>query len=819
MKVTKYLIGALGAVVVLLAAAWFARNALIQRVSNPLLQEFNIVVTDVSLDALATSDATIGYLKLVHDKGTSIVIEDLTLPIGTAPSKSRIFRAEKVSIITATRKEGEPFELAHLIDQFLSLPGKLGEIELTVSEFNLPPYPTVYDLSWILTGNKQQLRAYVESIAMSATVTRADATDHGLIFSLEPGSATTPGHAITADIQQSDQGISLSGNSSIDLPSWEPIAKLPGIIPQQIDIQSGTATIRFAVEIPYDTNLSPSLTAELAAITPLQLTYAKAPDEITSIDVQSGSPIDVTASFPEVEWSLRQAQTSLLVSYDEWEDIPVSVSNLACESGPVCSMNTRIAMDAAELPFGEVSQIEFSSTENITFPDEGVRVDVQQNATLEIANLVTTATRVEQISARLASAAKLELVDIGWRLEAGSLDASIQAMSLSDDVEITTPLFLENVVVSELDQVLSVESGVYVPTSQAAWNDQIISLPGFKGDFARRGANIAFDLKSVGLHRNGSIKIQHNLGTSSGQLVVSDTAMSFETKKLSSRVSPWNNNWDLAAGTVFIDLQANWIQSDSRLRFDGHSTARIDNLAGYYADTAFVGMSTNLETDYDSANGFSAKQSTISVALIEMGLPVENISASYELDPNALAFRMKDLRMTAFGGVIRADPFSFHTERESNTVLLRAESIELDALLTLKEFEAVEVTGSIGAALPLTIEGGTVTIIDGTLTGEPPGGVIRYLPGRDSDMTDDSSIGLVTRALSNFEYDSLMSDVNYGKDGDLKLQLRLTGRNPDLDEERPVILNLGVENNVPEMLKSLRAARTVEEILEKRLKE
>jgi hypothetical protein len=45
----------------------------------------------------------------------------------------------------------------------------------------------------------------------------------------------------------------------------------------------------------------------------------------------------------------------------------------------------------------------------------------------------------------------------------------------------------------------------------------------------------------------------------------------------------------------------------------------------------------------------------------------------------------------------------------------------------------------------------------------------------------------------------------------------LTGRNPDLDENRPVVLNLGVENNVPQMLKSLQAARAVEEILEKRL--
>ena len=70
--------------------------------------------------------------------------------------------------------------------------------------------------------------------------------------------------------------------------------------------------------------------------------------------------------------------------------------------------------------------------------------------------------------------------------------------------------------------------------------------------------------------------------------------------------------------------------------------------------------------------------------------------------------------------------------------------------------------------------------------------------------------------LSNFEYESLTSVVDYTEGGDLKLQLRLEGRNPDMDETRPVVLNLNVENNVPQMLRSLRATRGVEEVLEQR---
>ena len=49
--------------------------------------------------------------------------------------------------------------------------------------------------------------------------------------------------------------------------------------------------------------------------------------------------------------------------------------------------------------------------------------------------------------------------------------------------------------------------------------------------------------------------------------------------------------------------------------------------------------------------------------------------------------------------------------------------------------------------------------------------------------------------------------------------MRLTGANPDVDPDQPVILNLGVENNVPQMLRSLQATRSIEEILERKLSE
>mgnify|MGYP001822826408 FL=1 len=127
-------------------------------------------------------------------------------------------------------------------------------------------------------------------------------------------------------------------------------------------------------------------------------------------------------------------------------------------------------------------------------------------------------------------------------------------------------------------------------------------------------------------------------------------------------------------------------------------------------------------------------------------------------------------------------------------------------------------TGSVAARLPISIQDDSFTILNGVLTGKPPGGVIRYRQELRPDDQDASVLGRAQRILSNLEYETLVSEVNLGKEGDLILQLKLTGRNPDFEEGRPVVLNVMVENNIPQMLRSLRATRAVEDILEKQMR-
>ncbi|MGI9233950.1 MAG: intermembrane phospholipid transport protein YdbH family protein [Woeseiaceae bacterium] len=820
MKFTKYVViaaGIVAALATIATIAWFLRDHLIQRISNPLLADYGIRVADVSLDALATDDASIGYLELVHEKGTTIAIEDLTLPFATSSNEAKSYKARKVSIVTATRTDGEAFEIAELLRQIISLPDRLDNTVLIIDEFDFSPYPTVQNVRWKLTDRRQQLDVSVQSVEMSVTLTLGASNEHDIALTLSSSHATSGGNILAARLLDETEQLTLTGTNPIDLPTWQPLSSLAGIIPARVELASGKADLAFDVVIPSDAAHTPTLTASLSPTSAVKFDYRNESDDVASIIATSTDSADISATFPKVDWSLRLAEGSLTVDYGDWTNVPLSVKDLTCTLGPTCSMSSQIAIDARRLPVGKVARADISSKQELRFTDVGLHIDIRAGATLKVNELETEAGGIERLQAELVSGAEFHFGDTGWLVSSDSVDVEVENLSIGNDVSLSMPLFIENANASHESAGLSLGAGIYAPSVRTAWSEKTIVLPGIKGRVTLNDDDVAADLETVGLHQEATIRAEHKLADGTGNLSVNEAIVSFGKTNLADRLSPWPDDRDIVTGTTSLDFSADWVRKNSHLAYSAQASIVATDLAGYYGDTAFTDLSTRFDTRYQDEFGFKSEASTITAALVEVGIPVEDLSAGYALDLNTLSAAINNLSMSAFGGVIAADPFSFYTDRAINTLTLTADSLDLTELLSLKGFEAVDVAGSVGAKLPLTIAGDSVTIVDGVLTGNPPGGVIRYISDSPPDDTDASSLGFAKRVLSNFEFDSLTSDVNLNNEGDLTLKLQLTGRNPDLDETRPVVLNLGVENNIPQMLRSLRAARAVEDVLERRL--
>ena len=819
MRTARFLTIALTIVAILLSVAWYLRDTLIQRLSNPVLARYGLAITDVSLDALATDAANIGYLELEHENGTMIAIDDLTLPIRTPGTGTTRYSARKVTITISEDDDAPPRELVSSIDQVLKLPDEQPGTDVGVTELVMAPYPVVRDLRWVSSEDRQALAARLESVLLSAATVEIDDTAHELTVSLSD--ATDPGRmqTITGNLQRSDSGFALSGSSDVDLTGWLPFATLFEVLPEGVSVAGGAAAFEFEVHVPNEPTARTAVTAILTPASPVQVRYADLQGAASAIRLDQATPITMTATLPDNDWNVSLRQASIVARYGDWGEIPVSIRDLVCGSMPRCTLQTEVDMAKADTPFGRADRVTVSASQEVTFGDGAIDVAIDPEATLLLQGYTHAGTSLAELEAKLTSDGRLRIDERGWSVSGESIDVSVEGVQFDDDLAVAAPLFLEAVTLAELDGSRTAGAVVFAPSGQVSLGNQVVATPGVKGEIQLRDTMIEADLATVGIHENATIAATHNLESESGEMRLEGAAISFGNQKLSDRIAPWRSALEISGGTIATDVQAGWRRRDDGWRLGGNATIRVAGLMGAYDDIVFAGLSTDLEAGYDIESGIELAPTSVTVDLVEAGLPIMDLAADVKLRTDPPAAEIAALTMTAFGGTVRAEPFSFDTGKERNTLILEAESIDIAEALRAQEFEAVEVSGKIGATLPVAIAGNTVTIEGGMLEGEAPGGVIRYAVGGASPATDPSALDLVREALSNFHYESLVSDVDYGANGDLRLGMRLEGRNPDMEGNRPVVLNLNVENNVPQMLRSLRAARAVEEILEQQLEQ
>jgi len=140
--------------------------------------------------------------------------------------------------------------------------------------------------------------------------------------------------------------------------------------------------------------------------------------------------------------------------------------------------------------------------------------------------------------------------------------------------------------------------------------------------------------------------------------------------------------------------------------------------------------------------------------------------------------------------------------------------LRLASLVALADYPGLEADGLISGYLPFIIEGDTISIERGLVGALKPGGSIRYTPA-DSTPSNNQSLLLVNDALSNYQYQTMNTEVFYDEGGELLLSVQLQGRNPDMNNGQEINLNVNITDNIPSLLKSLQASRVITDELER----
>ena len=151
------------------------------------------------------------------------------------------------------------------------------------------------------------------------------------------------------------------------------------------------------------------------------------------------------------------------------------------------------------------------------------------------------------------------------------------------------------------------------------------------------------------------------------------------------------------------------------------------------------------------------------------------------------------------------------TKKEAETTLL-FDNIPLQKLLDLQGSKKIFATGTVRGSLPVRIKGGLFEIMKGDMTAEQSGQII-YATTPEERAAANQGMRTTYEALSNFLYVHLVSSINMAPDGKSVISIQLKGTNPDFQAGRAIELNLSVDQNLLELLRTLSISSNIEQII------
>ncbi|MCY1411365.1 Dicarboxylate transport [compost metagenome] len=176
-------------------------------------------------------------------------------------------------------------------------------------------------------------------------------------------------------------------------------------------------------------------------------------------------------------------------------------------------------------------------------------------------------------------------------------------------------------------------------------------------------------------------------------------------------------------------------------------------------------------------------------------------------------------QLMLFGGRVWLAPAGVELAKAEQDMTLHLDGVRLEEILRAYPAEGLSGTGVLDGELPMRVDRSGVRISGGTIAARGPG-VLQFRSEKIRALgRSNPGMQLVTSTLDDFRYDQLSSRVDYDEAGRLVLALTLRGRNPTVEQGRPVNLNVNLEENLPALLTSLQLSDRVSETIRRRVQE
>lgn len=342
----------------------------------------------------------------------------------------------------------------------------------------------------------------------------------------------------------------------------------------------------------------------------------------------------------------------------------------------------------------------------------------------------------------------------------------------------------------------------------------------FESDVLVTDKALSFDgsLRGGGQRNLLQIEASYKLHEQYGRARIFSRNLNFDAdqKRLSKYFSSWPFDWDVLAGSAQLDSTVQWQGVGPELEITANIKQNVNGIAGVYQDVGFVGLDADLALQFQSPDRLkTTRAANISVDSVDVGVPIEAINARIQLDSHDQSVTLDRLQAKLFGGRVWVEEAVYYANQAHNKLFVGVDGIELNQLLQHAGYDAVQATGSISGLLPLDVNSAGATMKRGMLAAKAPGGLFRYKAEVSTDISP--TVAPVLAALENYHYDVFQLEADYLDDGELQLAMIFRGSNPQVQQGRPIHLNLNVTDNIPALLKSLQSGRRIAETVEKKL--
>jgi len=176
---------------------------------------------------------------------------------------------------------------------------------------------------------------------------------------------------------------------------------------------------------------------------------------------------------------------------------------------------------------------------------------------------------------------------------------------------------------------------------------------------------------------------------------------------------------------------------------------------------------------------------------------------------------LSDFSAGLLDGTVAVERMDYDLATKHTETRVQLNGIPIQSLLDLQGASKLSATGTIRATIPLVLDNNAFSIPDGNMDAETRG-TITYSTTPEERAAAGAGMRLTYEALGNFFYSELISTITMTPDGNSLISIKLKGRNPDFQNNRPVNLNLNIEQNLLDLFRSLTLSSDIEEAISKK---